>query len=125
MRLLLDMNLSPRWVAFLARSGFEVVHWTAIGSTNATDAETPPTDPHKWTRDTPAVISSTSVRKAFAAKALRSQISTDVDIHAALSERGNEVLDGHTSLPFSNPSFCSAFSAWAPETRGSLDMLRH
>lgn len=39
MKLLLDMNLSPRWVAFLTRSGFEAVHWSTIGPENATDAE--------------------------------------------------------------------------------------
>ncbi len=39
MKLVLDMNLSPRWVAFLTRSGFESVHWSDVGPKDATDAE--------------------------------------------------------------------------------------
>jgi predicted nuclease of predicted toxin-antitoxin system len=31
MKLLLDMNLSPDWVAELAARGWEAVHWSAIG----------------------------------------------------------------------------------------------
>jgi len=31
-KLLLDMNLSPRWVEWLARDGFEAVHWSAVFS---------------------------------------------------------------------------------------------
>ena len=32
MKLLLDMNLSPRWVDFLTEAGFEGVHWFTIGA---------------------------------------------------------------------------------------------
>ena len=39
MKLLVDMNLSPRWVAFLQSSGVEVVHWSVIGKANAPDTE--------------------------------------------------------------------------------------
>ncbi len=39
MKLVLDMNLSPRWVAFLAQSGFEAVHWSTVGPNDAADAE--------------------------------------------------------------------------------------
>ena len=39
MKLLVDMNLSPSWVERLARHGFEVVHWSTIGSANAPDVE--------------------------------------------------------------------------------------
>lgn len=39
MRLLLDMNLSPRWVGFLTSAGFDAIHWSAIGASTATDAE--------------------------------------------------------------------------------------
>ena len=39
LRLLLDMNLSPRWVASLAESGLDAVHWANIGAHNATDTE--------------------------------------------------------------------------------------
>jgi predicted nuclease of predicted toxin-antitoxin system len=39
MKLLVDMNLSLRWVAFLLSSGVEVVHWSVIGKANAPDTE--------------------------------------------------------------------------------------
>jgi predicted nuclease of predicted toxin-antitoxin system len=39
MRLLIDMNLSPLWVQFLADSGFNSVHWSTIGRPSAPDAQ--------------------------------------------------------------------------------------
>ncbi|MBS0398376.1 MAG: DUF5615 family PIN-like protein [Proteobacteria bacterium] len=39
MKLLLDMNLSLRWVQFLAASEIRAEHWSKIGSAKATDAE--------------------------------------------------------------------------------------
>jgi predicted nuclease of predicted toxin-antitoxin system len=39
MRLLIDMNLSPRWINVLAEAGFEAVHWTSLGAVTAPDSE--------------------------------------------------------------------------------------
>jgi predicted nuclease of predicted toxin-antitoxin system len=39
MRLLVDMNLTPRWVHFLRSVGHEAVHWSSVGSTTAKDSE--------------------------------------------------------------------------------------
>ncbi|HXJ42209.1 MAG TPA: DUF5615 family PIN-like protein [Bryobacteraceae bacterium] len=39
MRLLIDMNLTPRWVQELSASGHEAVHWSAIGDPTAPDSE--------------------------------------------------------------------------------------
>lgn len=39
MKLLVDMNLSPRWVETLAAKGFEATHWSLIGALDAPDAE--------------------------------------------------------------------------------------
>jgi predicted nuclease of predicted toxin-antitoxin system len=39
MKLLVDMNLSPRWVAVLAGAGIETAHWSALGANNAPDSE--------------------------------------------------------------------------------------
>jgi predicted nuclease of predicted toxin-antitoxin system len=39
MRLLVDMNLSPRWTRFLADAGIEAAHWSDLGVSNAPDAE--------------------------------------------------------------------------------------
>jgi predicted nuclease of predicted toxin-antitoxin system len=39
MKLLVDMNLSPRWVQFLSDSGWQALHWSSIGFPNAPDTE--------------------------------------------------------------------------------------
>jgi predicted nuclease of predicted toxin-antitoxin system len=38
MRLLVDMNLSPRWVDLLNSAGFEATHWSTFGAHDAADA---------------------------------------------------------------------------------------
>lgn len=38
MRLLVDMNLTPRWVQELAAAGHEALHWSKAGSPTASDA---------------------------------------------------------------------------------------
>lgn len=37
MRFLIDMNLSPAWVTFLQKAGFEAVHWSEVGEPDAPD----------------------------------------------------------------------------------------
>jgi len=39
MKLLVDMNLSPRWVSMLANAGIEAAHWSTLGVVNALDSE--------------------------------------------------------------------------------------
>lgn len=39
MKLLVDMNLSPRWVGLMATAGIDATHWSAIGQHNAPDTE--------------------------------------------------------------------------------------
>jgi predicted nuclease of predicted toxin-antitoxin system len=39
MKLLVDMNLAPRWVKFLTAAGIEAEHWSEIGTANASDSE--------------------------------------------------------------------------------------
>ncbi|AAF84831.1 DUF5615 family PIN-like protein (plasmid) [Xylella fastidiosa] len=39
MKLLVDMNLSPRWVDVLADAGIEAAHWSTLGAYNAQDLE--------------------------------------------------------------------------------------
>jgi predicted nuclease of predicted toxin-antitoxin system len=39
MKFLIDMNLSPRWVAFLRDSGWQAIHWSSSGPPDATDSE--------------------------------------------------------------------------------------
>jgi predicted nuclease of predicted toxin-antitoxin system len=38
MKLLIDMDLSPRWVIVLADAGFNAAHWSALGAANAPDS---------------------------------------------------------------------------------------
>lgn len=39
MKLLIDMNLSPKWAGFLVSRGFDAVHWMDVGAANAPDSE--------------------------------------------------------------------------------------
>lgn len=39
MKILVDMNLPPRWVAALEATGIEARHWSIIGAPRATDEE--------------------------------------------------------------------------------------
>ncbi|MEQ1741130.1 MAG: DUF5615 family PIN-like protein [Candidatus Nitrotoga sp.] len=39
MKLLVDMNLSPRWIGLLADAGIEAAHWSTLGANNAPDTE--------------------------------------------------------------------------------------
>jgi predicted nuclease of predicted toxin-antitoxin system len=38
-KLLVDMNLSPRWVGMLSEAGIEAAHWSKLGAHNAPDSE--------------------------------------------------------------------------------------
>jgi len=37
MKILVDMNLAPAWVAVLRKHGYEAVHWSAVGDGRAPD----------------------------------------------------------------------------------------
>jgi len=39
MKVLLDMDISPRWMSFLAGAGIESEHWSEIGAPAASDRE--------------------------------------------------------------------------------------
>jgi predicted nuclease of predicted toxin-antitoxin system len=39
MKLLVDMNLSPRWVALLNAQDMAAVHWSSLGRMDAPDSE--------------------------------------------------------------------------------------
>ena len=45
------MNLSPEWVPLLQEHGFEALHWSLIGASNADD-----TDIMQWARDNQAAV---------------------------------------------------------------------
>ena len=37
MKIIIDMNLSPNWVDFLAQADIQSVHWSTVGEPNAPD----------------------------------------------------------------------------------------
>jgi len=39
MGFLIDMNLTPRWVAYLSAAGHHAVHWSQVGAAAAEDPE--------------------------------------------------------------------------------------
>jgi predicted nuclease of predicted toxin-antitoxin system len=39
MKLLIDMNLPPRWVQVFSEAGWEAVHWSKMGPPTASDRE--------------------------------------------------------------------------------------
>lgn len=39
MKLIVDMNLSPRWVGLLTNVGIEAAHWSELGANTAPDSE--------------------------------------------------------------------------------------
>jgi predicted nuclease of predicted toxin-antitoxin system len=39
MKLLVDMNLSPRWIGVLNDAGIVAAHWSSLGASNSPDSE--------------------------------------------------------------------------------------
>jgi len=79
MKILVDMNLSPRWVEFLTAAGFECSHWSRIGQIDAPDAEL-----MRWAAEHDHVV-----------------LTSDLDfgaILAATKERGPSVLQLRSDL---------------------------
>src|SRR6476646_1017375 len=50
-KLVIDMNLSPEWVAELGRHGWSAVHWSTVGDQSAEDAAV-----MAWARDKGHVV---------------------------------------------------------------------
>jgi len=51
MRILIDMNLPPRWVRYLADHGLDAIHWSSIGELTAPDSEV-----LKWARERDYIV---------------------------------------------------------------------
>ena len=39
MKVLVDMNLSPRWIGMLTAAGIDAAHWSTVGPHDAADRE--------------------------------------------------------------------------------------
>jgi predicted nuclease of predicted toxin-antitoxin system len=103
MKVLVDMNLSPGWVGFLAEAGFEAVHWSDVGEGNAPDDEL-----MQWAverdyivltadLDFGAILAATQIKRPSVVQ-LRSDILTPRSIGAtvvaAIRQTRDELLDG-------------------------------
>ena len=75
MKLLVDMNLSPRWIAALTGAGIETVHWPALG----------------------AILAATHGEKPSVVQIRADDVSSDVigtQVIAALRQMASELEDG-------------------------------
>lgn len=79
MKILVDMNLSPRWLEYLMSAGFECSHWSQIGPADAHDDEL-----MRWAAEHDHII-----------------LTSDLDFGAILAankERGPSVLQLRSDL---------------------------
>jgi predicted nuclease of predicted toxin-antitoxin system len=103
MKVLVDMNLSPVWVSFLAERGFEAIHWSAVGPGSAPDTEL-----LRWAAehdhivltadlDFGAILAATGIQKPSVIQ-VRSDVLTPHVIGdavaAALRQSWRDLLDG-------------------------------
>jgi predicted nuclease of predicted toxin-antitoxin system len=51
MKILIDMNLPPRWVQVFAGAGWKALHWSQVGAPTASDREI-----MAWARDNDYVV---------------------------------------------------------------------
>jgi predicted nuclease of predicted toxin-antitoxin system len=51
MRLVIDMNMGPDWIACLASTGHQAIHWSSVGSRDESDDEI-----MRWARDSGHVV---------------------------------------------------------------------
>ena len=51
MRIVVDMSLSPRWIAELSDAGLQAIHWSQVGAMNAPDSAI-----LQWARDNDYVV---------------------------------------------------------------------
>lgn len=103
MKLLVDMNLSPRWIIFLADEGIEASHWSTLGAKNAPDttimAFARANDYVVLTHDLDfgAILAATHGEKPSVIQIRAEDVSPDViglQVIAALRQMASELEDG-------------------------------
>lgn len=103
MKLLVDMNLSPRWVGLLADAGIEAAHWSTLGAKNAPDSEimayARADDYVVLTHDLDfgAILASTHGEKPSVVQIRAEDVSPDVigkQVIAALLQMASELEEG-------------------------------
>ena len=103
MKLLIDMNLSPRWVGVLVDAGIESVHWSALGAHDAADSQimayARANDYVVLTHDLDfsAILAATHGEKPSVVQIRAGDVSPDVigkQVIAALRQMASELEDG-------------------------------
>ncbi len=103
MKLLVDMNLSPRWIIFLADAGIEAVHWSTLGAKNAPDPEimayASANDYVVLTHDLDfgAILAASHGKKPSVVQIRADDVSPDVigkQVIAALRQMASELAEG-------------------------------
>lgn len=103
MKLLVDMNLSPRWIGVLTDAGFEAAHWSALGAKNAPDSEimayAKATNSVVLTHDLDfgAMLAATHGEKPSVAQIRAEDVSPDVigmQVITALRQMASELEEG-------------------------------
>lgn len=103
MKLLVDMNLSPRWIDLLVDAGIEAAHWSTLGKNNAPDSEimayANANDYVVLTHDLDfsAILAATHGKKPSVVQIRAEDVSPDViglQVIAALRQMASELEDG-------------------------------
>ena len=103
MKLLVDMNLSPRWIGLLVDAGIEAAHWSTLGENNAPDSEimayANANDYVVLTHDLDfsAILAATHGNKPSVVQIRAEDVSPDViglQVIAALRQMASELEDG-------------------------------
>ncbi len=103
MKLLVDMNLSPRWIGVLIDAGFEAAHWSTLGAKNAPDSEimayAKATNSVVLTHDLDfgAMLAATHGEKPSVAQIRAEDVSPDVigmQVITALRQMASELEEG-------------------------------
>jgi len=103
MKVLVDMNLSPRWVAVRAGADIEAAHWVTLGANNAPDSEimtyASANDYVVLTNDLDfsAILAASHGEKPSVVQIRAEDVSPDVigkQVSVALRQMGSELEEG-------------------------------
>ena len=103
MKLIVDMNLSPRWIGLLTDAGIEAAHWSTLGAKNAPDSEimayAKATDSVVLTHDLDfgAMLAATHGEKPSVVQIRAEDVSPDVigvQVITALRQMASELAEG-------------------------------
>ena len=103
MKLLVDMNLSPRWIGVLVDAGIEAAHWSTLGASSAPDSEIMAyAKAHDYVvlthdLDFGAILAATHGEKPSVVQIRADDVSPDVigtQVVAALRQMASELEEG-------------------------------